>query len=85
MGVSRHAGSEERHDVRLLLRPLHRYHIHSAPEAPLLFLHLQPAPALLPHLLLGPAGLLPAGGLGGEGFPRGDGAAGAHCVPVVGG
>lgn len=85
MGVSRHACGQECHDVWMLLGPLHRNHLHPAPEAPLLFLHLQPAPALLPDLLPGSSGILPAGRLGGEGLPGGDGAAGTHCVPAVGG
>lgn len=85
MGVSRHAGIEKSQDVRLLFWPLHRGDLHPAPQTSFLLLHLQLAAALLPHLIPGSSGLLPAGRLRGEGFPRGHGAVGAHRVPVVGG
>ncbi len=85
VGVPRDAGHQECHHVRLLLWPVSRHHLHSAPAAPLLLLHLQPPPPLLPHLLLGSPGFLPACRLWGEGFPRSDGSSGSHCVPANGG
>ena len=85
VGMSWDASHQERHNVRLLLRPVSRHHLHSAPAAPLLLLHLQPPPPLLPHLLLGSSGFLPACRLRGEGFPRGDSSPGSHSVPANGG
>lgn len=85
VGVSRDAGHQERHHVRLLLRSVSRHHLHRAPAAPLLLLHLQPPSPLLPHLILGSSWILPACRLWGEGFTGGDCSSGSHCVPANGG
>lgn len=85
VGVPWNAGDQERHHVRLLLWPLPGHHLHRAAAEAVLLLHLQPPPSLLPHLLPGSSGFLPACRLWGEGFPRGDCSSGSHCVPADGG
>lgn len=85
VGMPWDACNQECHNVWLLLWPISRHHLYSAASTALLLLYLQPPPAVLPHLLPGPSGFLPACRLRGESFSRRDRSSGPHCVPADGG